>query len=886
MTGQPVRHRLSLDGVWQICADPDPAPVASAGPPETDGWRAARVPGPWQLSLDAQLPAYGAVWYRRSLPIEQIVGSADVTHSLVFEASYYHTQVWVDGIERDCHRGGHLPFEVPLGQLSQGQHELLVRVQLPDDDQTTAGEPSFGQITHGKQSWYGPVGGLWRSVTLETRSAAHLRWIRSRADPERSTVSVGVQCAAVTAAALRVRVEGPTGEVVATQTRSEPAGYESLDLAVAQPERWSPTSPQTYRVTVCLLDGAGEVVDEVCQPVGFRAVTVSGEQILLNQESLPMRGLVDQDYWPETDWTPPDPARVQQQLTWVRDAGFTIIRYHLKVPTQHYLEVADRLGLMIWLDVPNFRDFSALAADEARALLEEMADQLGHHPCVVAWSVINESWGLDLADPIQRTWLTDTVHWLRRRPERWLVVDNSPCEPNGHVDTDLEDYHFYAALPDHQDRWDQFLTAFTKGDWPTYEEGIQAPLRPKVVSELGNWGLPSVGPPTTNSRTQRGPSWHNEMAVPAGVVDRFHDIHLDLVFGDFAALAEASQRLQGEALRYAVSSLRRESVGYVLTELSDVYWEANGLLDQWRRPKAGLAPLIRINGDIAVLLHPRRRAYWGGEQVRCDSSTVGAPVGSRVELELVRDGAAAVRPVDDIVSIPHVDAGEQATLRASLTGPGTSGVLAADEVTLTLFPRPRGQPSVDVTLGTPDPAIAQALSAQGWPADDRLDAQGIWLVPRLDSAAMRHLRGAGTVVLLAGDDEALGPLQWLFPPVSFRSTSGFVTDWLLRTSWLRRDGAFAHLPGGPLLGWEFEGLIPEFGVAGLFASEYRHHVHSGSTMGWLHQPIATLFDRRVGPGHLIVCTWRLTDPDAGAAPARSAVLQGVVTLATTLRSGL
>ena len=885
-----MRRRRSLDGVWEICADSDSAPVSDETPP-TDGWQPAAVPCPWQVLPDAGLPAFGAAWYRRAFDVDEVTegapedpGGHELTHVLLFEASNRTTQVWVDGVEVARHVGGDLPFEASLGRLRPGRHDILVRVQLPDDG-GRPGEPSFGEIPHGKQSWYGPVGGLWRSVALETRSAAHLHRVRCRADGERGIVHIHAERTVAADAGLQVVVEDPSGQVVATASRSHIEQSEELAVEIDRPLRWSPGRPQTYLVRVRLLGDSGDVLDEVCQRVGFRVVALRDRDILLDDHPVELRGVLDQDYWPDTDWTAASDSKVEQQLRWVRDAGFNLLRYHVKVPSRHYLDVADRLGMMVWLELPNWRDFTRHTAAEARLLLEEMVDQLGRHPCVVAWSVVNESWGVDLGDNRQREWVADAVAWLRDRPEGWLVVDNSPCHPNGHLDTDLEDYHFYAGLPDHKERWDRFLKEFVQGDAPTYEQGHHPQGRPLVLSEFGFWSLPSAAPadgPVPNPRTGHGPSWGNDIAEPAALLSRFDKLHLGHVFGDYASLADATQRHQSEALRYAVASLRRASVGYAVTELSDVYWEANGLLDQWRRPKAGMTALARVNGDVAVLLHPGRWAYWSGEELEVEVTTVGAPPDAQAHLHV--DGTTYSWPPREPLHAPQVSEARRSILRATLQNP-EGDILATDEVGFTAFPRPGSRSPTPVPLATIEPQIARALSVQGWSPEESLGADSVWFVSQLDGAATEHLRGGGIVVLLATGPEALGPLCWSFPLIDLTATSGFDSDWMLRTSWLRRDGAFGHIPGGPLLGWEFTGLIPDFGFSNLFASEYRHSVHSASTMGWLHHPVTTLATRRVGRGTVVLCTWQLADEGAGATAIRGAVLDGVVALALSCEHG-
>ena len=141
--------------------------------------------------------------------------------------------------------------------------------------------------------------------------------------------------------------------------------------------------------------------------------------------------------------TPPSLAFLEDQLVKAKAMGFNCLRCHIKVPDPRYYDAADRLGMLIWTDAPNFERFTPQAASRLRDTLAGMVERDFNHPCIIAWTIINEDWGTQLErDATQRKWLAQTYDWLKALDPTRLVVDNSPCWPNFHVKSDLDDFHW------------------------------------------------------------------------------------------------------------------------------------------------------------------------------------------------------------------------------------------------------------------------------------------------------------------------------------------------------------------------------------------------------------------------------------------------------------
>ncbi len=331
--------------------------------------------------------------------------------------------------------------------------------------------------------------------------------------------------------------------------------------------------------------------------------------------------------------------------------GLNLLRTHIKITDPRYYDAADRAGILIWTELPNWQDLTDAAKRRAQETLFGMVERDWNHPSIIIWTIVNENWGVDLAvNAGHRAWLADMYNQLKALDPHRLVVGNSPCFTNFHVVTDIEDFHNYYAMPDHYRKWRDWVQTFaSRPPWTfahvyenieSWREYIRDPWNPvarqpapevrrrgsepMVVSEFGNWGLPDVDKLRAHYGREpwwfeTGIEWGDGVVYPHGIEQRFKAFHLDKVFPTLSDLAAASQRMQFTALKYQIEQMRRHPsiVGYVITEFTDVHWESNGLLDLCRNPKAYFDVIGQVNSpDAIVPTDWERIAFWEGE--RCE----------------------------------------------------------------------------------------------------------------------------------------------------------------------------------------------------------------------------------------------------------------------------
>jgi beta-galactosidase/beta-glucuronidase len=561
---------ISLDGEWEFAFDRE---GDLTRPDQVVFDRTIRVP----FAPEAPLSGIGdesftrAVWYRRT--VDQFVVGPGERVMLHFGAVDYLTTIWIDGTYAGTHEGGYTSFALDVTDLlmPDGPHKLVVRAEDdPHDLAKPRGKQDWQLEPHG--IWYPRTTGIWQTVWLETLPAnwiESLRWNESLAHWD---IGVDVVVGGPRRDDLRLEVrlttdDGADGEVLAHDVYAVIAGEVHRRIALSDPGiddfrndlLWHPTSPTLIRAEVRLLDRDHQVIDVVASYTALREVRVQGDRFLLNGRPLHLRLVLDQGYWPEGGLTAPDNDALRRDVELAKAMGFNGVRKHQKVEDPRYLYWADRLGLLVWAEMPSAYRFTKKSVQRVVAEWQEAMDRDISHPCIVTWVPFNESWGVPDLPTIaaQRDWVQALYHLTRTLDPTRPVIGNDGWES---VATDMIGIHDYdddpAVLRQRYDEIDDvphlFRHAQPHGRLISLE-GDDYTGQPLILSEFG--GIAFTTP------DERDESWGYDRVESAD------------------DLAEAYANLL-EAVRDSATL-----AGFCYTQFADTYQEANGLLYADRTPK-------------------------------------------------------------------------------------------------------------------------------------------------------------------------------------------------------------------------------------------------------------------------------------------------------------
>jgi hypothetical protein len=456
----------------------------------------------------------------------------------------------------------------------------------------------------------------------------------------------------------------------------------------------------------------------------------------------------------------------------------------------------------------------------------------------------------------------------------WLVVDNSACCENFHMATDIADFHQYDAIPDHASDFDRFVADMaSRSGWlfSPFNDATVKGDEPLVLSEFGNWGLPRL--------PEEKPWWFarpfgadRPITLPEGVEQRFTAYQFNSLFPDFDALAEATQWHQWRALKYEIDSIRSQAElqGYVITEFTDLNWEANGLLDMWRRPKVYAAELRKLQQDDLLVARADRRNLVIGDKAQADvffSHYSAQPVSSaRVDWEVEGTDLKGSLPVPasapgTTVSVgqiefaaPEVPAPTRLALKARLSA-GDKVIL---ETALDLYCYPPKPAELPPPVSFHDPAgrlrrLVNEMRARNYLAPSGSETFPVLVTSAFDDTAKQALQAGGRVILLPSDKQTLAPGLEIVP----RSKSTLDGNWISGFLWIRKDHEpFKQIGFETFPGFETQAATPPTVVQGLKPENFRD-VLSGIFYGWIHSNVGTLVEARAGKGKLLICTFSL-----------------------------
>jgi beta-galactosidase/beta-glucuronidase len=448
---------VNLNGRWDYAILPSEVPFPKAYP------GSIRVPFPVESALSGvQQPLLPEqkLWYCRTFTDPRAEWGEASRVLLHFGAVDYVCEVWVNEKRVGGHRGGYLPFTLDItSALQPGENELLVSAWDPTD---TGLQQRGKQVLQPQSIWYTAVSGIWQTVWLEGVPALSIDSLRLTPDVDGQTLAVAVKLRGA-ADGLRLEAQASlNGENVAAASGDANA---PLTLGIPNPQLWAPGHPTLYDLRLRLTCG-GETVDEVGSYFAMRKFGLAPDangslRFTLNGEPLFLYGPLDQGYFPDGLYTPPSEEAMLFDIEYTRRIGCNLIRKHVKVEPLRWYHACDRLGMIVWQDMPNGglidgmlvagltqicgffrRDTRWLKRfgreqesnrDAFREELQGLVDHLYNAACIAVWVPFNESWGQFHA--------RDVAKWLKTYDPTRLVDHASGWFDQG--GGDFQSQHIY-----------------------------------------------------------------------------------------------------------------------------------------------------------------------------------------------------------------------------------------------------------------------------------------------------------------------------------------------------------------------------------------------------------------------------------------------------------
>jgi len=478
---QMVRKNwLNLNGLWEYAIQPK----AQQQPDKFDGQ--ILVPFPVESALSGVMKAVceeNRLWYRRIFEIPKKWANQRIL--LHFGAVDWDATVLVNGKKVGFHRGGYDPFTFDITDALKdaGKQEIVLSVWDP----TNAGyQPRGKQVKEPGGIWYTAVTGIWQTVWLEPVPETYIESIRIVPDIDKKLVRVVAVCPD-TAIGYSVEAEAKDGWF--TKARGKGKAGKEIVLSIKKPKLWSPDSPFLYDLKVTLKDSKGKNVDAVSSYFGMRKIEVKKDKsginrLFLNNEPLFQFGPLDQGWWPDGLYTAPTDEALRYDIEVLKKLGCNMLRKHVKVEPARLYYWCDKLGLMVWQDMPNGdrhirgRDTdlqrSEESAEQFELELKRVIEAFRNHPCIVMWVPFNEGWGQYDTPRI--------VNLIRQWDPTRLVNQASGWADRGVGDVhDIHSYPGPAAPPVEENR------AAVLGEFG----GLGLPIKGHTWQDEKNWGYRS-----------------------------------------------------------------------------------------------------------------------------------------------------------------------------------------------------------------------------------------------------------------------------------------------------------------------------------------------------------------------------------------------------------
>lgn len=478
----------NLNGLWQYSIKP-----RDSGQPSSFDGRIL-VPYPVESALSGVKKRVGpdnCLWYQRSFDVPSAWRGERVM--LHFGAVDWRATVWVNGQKADTHEGGYDAFSIDITDYLEdsGPQEVIVRAWDPSD---AGNQPRGKQVREPQGIWYTPSTGIWRTAWLEPVPETHIANLDISTDLADGTVSVTADCAGADEATV-VATALEDGDEVAT-AEGEPG--ESLTLSIDDPRAWTPENPFLYDLEVAVKRD-DDTIDSVDSYFGMRDVSLGKgpdgtTRLMLNGEPVFQTGMLDQGFWPAGLYTAPTDEALRYDIKVAKKLGFNMLRKHVKVEPRRWYYWCDKLGILVWQDMPSGDNKTEKSKKQFRQELHQMVREYDNYPSIIAWVPFNEGWGQHNTEELTKL--------VRKWDPTRLIDSASGWHDRG--TGDIKDIHAYPGP-----------------EAPQPEED-----RAAALGEFGGLGLPLEGHTWQGEENWGYQGYENKEALTDAMIEQFKQVRM------------------------------------------------------------------------------------------------------------------------------------------------------------------------------------------------------------------------------------------------------------------------------------------------------------------------------------------------------------------------
>ncbi|GFZ30805.1 beta-glucuronidase [Clostridium zeae] len=563
---------LNLNGDWDFEYDDNDLGLKSKWYQNNSFSKKIVVPYVFQSELSGinEQEVHDIVWYSRELNIPEKLKNKRI--NLHFGAVDYKADVWVNGNHVITHEGGHVPFSVEITDvLKDSGNKLVIRVEDYTYDL---------ELPRGKQYWreksegifYTRTTGIWQTVWLEAVSDNYLQntWITPDLDNKKVHVEYELDKASsntyleVTISLRdKVIVQDKIGIINGRGKRDFWLDQNiTIDWNHQESWAWTPENPVLFDINFKVIVD-DECIDEVNSYFGLRKVSIVSGKFMLNNRPYFQKLLLDQGYWEKSLLTAPSDEDFVKDIKLSKSMGFNGVRKHQKIEDPRYLYWADKLGFLVWGEIASAYNYSRTYVDRITKEWMDMIKRDYNHPCIVAWTPLNESWGVEgIMNNKNEQAHSASMYWLTKSLDQTRpVISNDGWD---HTKTDLLTIHDYEwkneVLKSRYASLDNILNSTPAGR-TIVAQGWEYEGQPIIVSEMGG----------ISYQKSDWKGWgYSSASSDEDFIKRYYDV--------------ISPLLESPLVQ-----------GFVYTQITDVEQEINGLLTYKREPKVDVDIIKSIN---------------------------------------------------------------------------------------------------------------------------------------------------------------------------------------------------------------------------------------------------------------------------------------------------